>query len=170
MTYKWIGAILVIVSCGGWGVSIAWQQRARERLLRQLMQALSFMEWELQYRLTPLPELCRQAGRGSGGSLRQVFTSLADRLDSCAAPDVSGCMKTVLRDHGDLPVEIRRLLHQLGRTLGRFDLPGQLQGLAAVRSACKREEQKLSQDRDIRLRNCRTLGLCAGAALVILFA
>ena len=57
----------------------------------------------------------------------------------------------------------------LGTTLGRFDLPGQLRGLeAAIRSA----EEALRSIRDgaaDRRRSYQTLGLCAGAAVAILF-
>lgn len=170
MSYKWIGAILVVLGCGGWGCAMAAEQRRQERLLHQLIRAVSYMECELQYRLTPLPELCRQAGREVTGQLRTVFRALAEELDRRSAPEVTGCMKMVLRENRDMPGSIRRLLHQLGRTLGRFDLPGQLQGLEAVQTACQRERERLSENREMRLRNCQTLGFCAGAALVILFA
>lgn len=169
MTYKWIGAVLVVLGCGGCGISMALEQRRRERLLHQLVQAVEYMEWELQYRLTPLPELCRRAGREATGSLGQVFRELSSALDNCASPEVSGCMKEVLHSHRELPGSIRRLLGRLGHTLGRFDLPGQLQGLSSVQKACREEGRRLSENRAERMRNCQTLGLCAGAALVILF-
>lgn len=169
MTYKWIGAVLVILGCGGWGCSIAAEQRKQERLLHQLMQCLSFMECELQYRLTPLPELCRRAGMEAAGGLRQVFRELSLELDHCASPEVSDCMKSVLRQHRELPGSIRRLLNRLGHTLGRFDLPGQLQGLHSVQKACQEERKRLLENREERMRSCQTLAFCAGAALVILF-
>lgn len=170
MTYKWIGAILVMAGCGGWGFALAARQRQQERLLGQLEEILSLMSRELSYRLTPLPELCRQAGREAKGPISQIFTALATQLDSLAAPEVSGCMKKVLREHRDLPTDIRRLLYRLGRTLGRFDLPGQLEGLSVLQRECEQERRRAGENREERLRSIRTLGLCAGAALVILFA
>ena len=56
----------------------------------------------------------------------------------------------------------------LGRSLDRFDLAGQLKGIAATRSACRREVGALLENRDLRLRSYKTLGLCAGAALAVL--
>jgi len=169
MNLKWIGAALVIAGCGGFGCSIAAAYRAEQRMLRQLLRGLETMRWELQYRLTPLPELCRLAGKESGGKLGTVFRDLARELDRHAEPDAAGCMRLALRDAGLSP-GLRRLLMQLGRGLGRYDLSGQLQGLQAVERACRMEEEKLEKDRAVRLRSYRTLGLCAGAALVILFA
>ena len=78
MNYRWIGAVLVIAGCGGFGFSIAAGYKREESTLRQLIQALNTMEWELSYRLTPLPELCRQAGNEARGALREVFFKIAD--------------------------------------------------------------------------------------------
>lgn len=170
MTYKWIGAVLVLVSCGGFGFAIASGYRQEEQRLRQLLRALQYMECELQYHLTPLPDLCRQAGMETRGSVREVLNKLAGELENQVAPDVSSCMRAAIEDHQDFSRRFRRLMLQLGRTLGRFDLAGQIQGLQAVQASCIQEQKALEQNRDMRLRSYRTLGLCAGAALAILFA
>lgn len=170
MSSKWIGAVLVVFSCGGFGFGIAGGYRRRERLLRQLLGILETMESDLQYRLTPLPELARKAARDSGGVLRDVFLNLARELDWQSEPDASGCMRVAMDKCHDLPASLRRPLRQLGQTLGRFDLPGQLKGLKAVQDSCRRELMRLERNRDVRLRSYQTLGLCAGAALAILFA
>ena len=43
MSTKWMGAVFVLVSCGGFGAGIAGGYRRRERLLRQLMNVLENM-------------------------------------------------------------------------------------------------------------------------------
>ena len=63
MTYKWIGAILVVAGCGGFGFSLASAHRREIQLLRHLNICVQYMQCELKYRLTPLQDLCRQAGR-----------------------------------------------------------------------------------------------------------
>lgn len=169
MNFKWIGAIMVIMGCGGFGFSIAANYLQEERRIRLIIQAIQFMQCELQFHLTPLPELCRQAGGISGGAIREVFFNLASELESRKEPDAASCMATVLRRNQSLSGRCRRLLRQLGKTLGRFDLEGQLQGLQAVCTACLEAGEGLRKDRNTRLRSYRTLGLCAGAALAILF-
>lgn len=169
MNYKWIGAVLVIVGCSGFGFSMAASHRREERILRQILHVLQYMECELQYRLTSLPELCSGAGMETRGILRDVFMNLAAELDRQISPDVSSCMSAVLKNCREIPGRTRSILFALGRSLGRFDLPGQLRGLEAVRSACQLELNELEKNRDVRLRSYQTLGLCAGAALVILF-
>lgn len=168
MNYKWIGAIFIIFSCGGFGLGLARAHRREESTLRQLISALDLMECELQFRLTPLPELCRQAGLESQGCIRTVLLALSRELDAQIAPDVSSCMHAALSCVKDIPPKTGEALDRLGNSLGRFDLAGQLKGLEAVRGECRRTLEDLLCNKDQRLRSYQTLGFCAGAALAIL--
>ncbi len=164
---KWLGAILIVGGCGGFGCSLAAGVRREMRLLKALLSVLTHMECQLRYQLTPLPELCRSVP--ARGLLGKVMGSLARCLEEAMAPDVRTCMAWAIRKSGDVPPKVRRLLLELGDTLGRFDLAGQLTSLEAIRADCQRQLEALSNDQDLRLRSYTTLGLCAGAAAVILF-
>lgn len=169
MSFKWIGAFLVIAGCGGVGFTMAAACKREEWTLRILINALDFMSCELQFRLTPLPQLCRQAGKECRGVVGKVLTDLAEELENQIAPDADSCMYAALSHTDNLPKTAREALQLLGTSLGRFDLQGQLQGLEQVRSHCRRELDRLTRDRDQRVRSYQTLGVCAGAALAILF-
>lgn len=168
MGYKWIGAILIIASCSGCGFAIAAAKRREEKLLMQLLDSLQFIERELQYRLTPLPELCRMAAKESSGMISTVFINLFRELNWRKQPDAGSCMYAALQRSGELPPRVRRLLVQLGHTLGRFDLTGQLQGIQSVQQRCEDTLGNICKHRDERLRSYQTLGICAGAALAII--
>lgn len=170
MNYKWIGAILIISGCSGAGLSIANKYRKEETSLNQLMSVLQFMESELEYKLTPLPELCRSASRGARGSLREVIQNVSREMDRQSESDAESCMCAAIRKTGNIPRSLSNLLLQLGQTLGRFDLPGQLRGIQAVKVSCERELKRCEERREVRLRSYQTLGVCAGIALAILFA
>lgn len=169
MSYKWIGAIMVFLACGGFGFSLAASELREEAALRELTRILDFMECELQYRLTPLPELCRQASRESSGVMRKVFVALSERLDAHTSLDVAGCMCSAVADVAELPSVSKAMLVSLGNSMGRFDLVGQLKGLDCVRRECRTKLSTLAENKRSRLRSYQTLGLCAGAALAILF-
>lgn len=169
MTIKLIGALLVVLGCGGFGFCLAASQKREEKLLRQLISVLDYIGCELQYRLTPLPQLCRQAAVECSGTVNKLFTALATELDMQISPNAELCMKAALERVTDIPNDICDILRKLGHSLGRFDLPGQLTDLESIRNMCRSKLDKLCQNRDIRLRTYQTLGLCAGAALVILF-
>lgn len=166
---KWIGAMLILIGCGGFGFTLAASHRKAEDALRCLINALDYMECELQFHLTPLPQLCRQTASQCRGNVRMLFTQLAQELEDQIAPDVKSCMGAALARSGELPSQVRNALLEMGQTLGRFDLQGQLHGLEATRQLCRRELEQLTNNRDTRLRSYQTLGLCAGAALAILF-
>ena len=166
---KWIGALLVVFGCGGFGSMLVFNHKKTENTLRQLITALDFMECELRYRLTPLPQLCRQTAAERTGIVRVLFSNLAQELEDQVSPDVQCCMNAALVKTGELPSQVRQILKILGQTLGRFDIDGQLKGLNAARSECRRALEELTRDKDLRLRSYQTLGLCAGAALAILF-
>lgn len=169
MIIKWFGAALIVAGCGGFGMAMAVGVRREERQLTQLVRLLDFLEAELQYRLTPLPELCLLAAGEAESCLKTVFRELSAVLSNRVHPDVHSCMSDALQHCDALSGRLRRHLRYLGKSLGRFDLPGQLQGLRAVRCACEADIRALRSQKDVRLRCYQTLSLCAGAALVILF-
>lgn len=166
---KWFGAAIVFVICSYFGVSYANTYKREERNLRDLASILDYMECELQYRLTPLPDLCKQVSDDGNGAVRGVFRKLSAELGSQIAPDVSSCMRAAIGDAARLPAVTQKLLISLGQSMGRFDLTGQLKALEAARMECRRELDNLTQNKDVQLRSYQTLGICAGAALVILF-
>ena len=168
MEFKWIGAVLIVAGCGGFGLSLRVEHTRQEKSLRKLIGLLDYMACELQYRMTPLPELCIQVSREADGPLRQIFEKLSELLYSSTTPDVSEAMMRSLSAYSPLPDRTRDNLLLLGRSMGRFDLTGQLESLESVRTSCRRDLDGFTANRQVRLRNYQTLGLCAGAALAII--
>ena len=168
MHAKWIGALLIIFSCGYLGFFMAAQKRKSERMLLVLSRGISFMKCELKFHLTPLPDLCILAAQHTKGDIGYIFQQFAKELTNYKVTDVTECMDNVLFSSASIPQPVRKIFIELGEILGCFDLEGQLKGLDAVSESCDREIEALSTNRDVRLRSYQTLGLCAGAALVIL--
>ena len=159
----------MILSCSGFGFSIAASYRKECAILRQIAYMTNLMENELTYRMTPMPELCRKVGKPVGGMTGRVLEKLADELEHQICPDVSSCMQQILTSMDCVPRSAERIYRRLGHSLGQYDLPGQLQSLGEVRQNCTQILQRMDENREQRLRGYQTLGLCAGAALVILF-
>ena len=168
MNYKWIGAALIVLGCGGFGFLVAAASKREEKHLRELMEAIEFMIAELKYRMTPLPELISRAAEYTTGTLWQVFSALDRELVGQIAPNAEACMRAALSKTDAVPVLTGNMLRLFCRSLGKFDLNGQISGLTLVKEACKENLNKLSKDRTERLRSYRTLGICAGIALAIL--
>lgn len=169
MNYRIIGAIMVIAASSAMGFSVAAAQKREEAALKQLIRALEFMACELEYRMPPLPGLCAMTAMQVTGSVRLLFQQLQAQLDRQIDGDPSYCMTAALKQIPNLPEMAVRNLQLLGKSLGRFDLQGQLSGIMSVSELCKRDLQGLQSNQDVRFRTYRTLGICAGIALVILF-
>lgn len=167
MSIRILGALVVISGCGWFGFAMAGSHRARERLFRQMIRAAEYMACELEYRQTPLPQLCSNTSRVLDGELSDIFLHLAERLEERCYADVEACMDAVLEEK-ELSPAAKVLMMDLGRTLGQFDLNGQLRSLSTFRAGCEDALKELSRNRDNRLRSYQTLGLCTGAALAVL--
>lgn len=167
MNLKWIGIVVILLGCGGFGFRLAASSRQQVKELRELQSVLDLMVCELRYRLTPLPELCMMAARAGQGGVSKLFRSLHAELEGQISPDACCCMSAAL-SVSNLSQPTKQYLRDLGRSLGRFDLDGQLQEIHAIKENISHVLDKLTKDQDIRLRSYQTLGLCAGAALAIL--
>lgn len=168
MNLKWIGALLTLISCGSCGFLAAYAHRRQEESLFQLMGVLTNMAWELEYQLTPLPDLCEKAAGVSIGAIGNFFKQLSRELNGQASPNVAGCISIVLKKCDGIPKLTEKALKLLGESLGRYDCAGQLKGLESVREYCRQKLAELGYRREERLRSYRVLGICAGAALAIL--
>ena len=169
MTGKILGAVLIITGCGAFGYAQSVSYRKEEQLLRQFIAALDYMQCELQYRMTPLPELCRQTAAEGKGLISRFFGNLAEEMERQVQPCVSDCVVVAISGIGPIPNRLLESFHRFGNSLGRFDVAGQIKDLEFVRTNCRDEVNRMSENRDTRLRGYQTLGLCAGAALAIIF-
>ena len=169
MILKITGSVLIIFGCGFCGYTIGQNDRMKAKLLKQLIHILEFMQRELQYRMTPLPVLCRQASEAGNGPVQEFFLLLSEELEKQVSASVRDCVECILRKQSAdtcLPVQ---QLRRLGADLGKFDLYGQLQGLQSLIEECEEKWKMLTLGQESRLRNYQTLSLCAGAAIAILF-
>ena len=168
MNIRELGMVLIVGGCSSVGFSMGLAVRREVRLLQSLLRALSYMENQLRYTLTPLPELCRQTGEAASGPVGEVFRNLSRELEWQREPDVYSCTTEALNRSRRLTPAVHALFQDLGRSLGQFDLEGQLRQLRRIEEACTGALTQVSRDQDSRLRSYRTLGICAGAALAIL--
>lgn len=168
MYLKWFGAILIICACGGFALMMKFSHQKEVNLVKQVIRLLDFMECQLRYKMPALSELLRQCAQETNGVLQTLFIQIADKLDQQLYPDVKGCMNELLEENKMISPVAKECLQILSDVLGRFDLDGQLQGLQSVRQECKNKLQSITEQAQSHLRSYQMLGICGGAALVIL--
>lgn len=165
---RWIG-ILIIISCCGWfGCVMANIAKREVATLKKLITAIEIMICELQYHLTPLPELCRIISAQSSDCICRFFSTLAEELECQIAPDVDQCVKFTLQKCADVPNVTTKMLILLGESLGKYDLDGQISGLISVKDTCLKTLDPLLFHLTNKLKTYRTLGFCAGLTIAII--
>lgn len=169
MNIKWIGALLIVASCGAVGIKMSMAYIKQERQLDQLLTSMHYIKCELQYRLTPLSQVVYRCTEQTTGAIRGFYQNLQKELDMQDSPNAQYCMRSALAKSVDLFPSTVSVLRRLGETLGAFDLDGQLIGIEEASNFCRENIDTFKKNRRDRIRNYQTLGLCAGAALVILF-
>ena len=169
MSYKLVGSICVLAASGIFGVALAYHHLQSIKLMENLITILHDMECELRYRRTSLPQLCRQIGDQRSGKLSEVFLILSEEMDQQIKSDAYRCMLVALEKANVSDPHIYGALQELGNSFGRFDVDGQVRGLKRIREKCELDYKVLLEKKKNYLYSYQTLGLCAGAAIVILF-
>ena len=165
---KLIGLLFVILGCGYIGVLCGYSYRREEAALRQLGEHLQYMICQLRYQQTPLPELFSQLEAEASPPLQNFFAHVCNELRIRSSSNASGCLIRAVEASGNLPSQTRNCLLLLGRSLGRFDLAGQLRGTEAVYDRCMEKYEKMEKNHTVCIRSYMIFGLCAGAAIAVL--
>ena len=151
------------------GYLIGRKQRHHATLMREYIRAIDYITQELQYRRNSLVDMFDQASAFIGGIIGDFFHVLSIELEKQVAPNIQICIDAALSQTKEIPTSVSQGITLLRGTLGCFDLDGQISELEKVREECKIILQRYVSNQDVRIRNCQTLALCAGAAIIIVF-
>ncbi len=167
---KTAGILLVILGASGAGFAMALSVRRQAALLRQLLSALEQMKGEIAYQRTPLPELMRLLSVGSSGAAAAFFGRVAGDLHLRQEGSVYAIFKKELAavPAAAFPAQVRLVLLNLGKGLGKYDLESQLCSINLASQRLQSLLDALQADQRARMRSYCTLGVCAGLAIAIL--
>ena len=168
MNMRIMGAILLIIGSAGTGFAMTSAFRREVVVLRQMENLICDIYCDLEYRLTPLPQLlCEEASRFNG-VLRVFLLCVVKELEAQISPNIACCFEAALSKHPELPASVQRILQELGESLGRFNLQGQLRCLDNVKNSCKRILLSLENKQTGYTRSCQAYCLCVGVAVALL--
>lgn len=167
---KTAGIILVVLGASGAGFTMALGVRRQAAVLRQLLSALEQMKGEIAYQRTPLPELMRLLSVGSRGVAAVFFDRVAGDLHLRQEGSVYAIFKKELSamPEGAFTPQVRLVLLNLGKGLGKYDLESQLRSIDLAAERLQSLLDALQADQQSRMRSYCTLGVCAGLAIAIL--
>ncbi|MCI2106959.1 MAG: stage III sporulation protein AB [Intestinimonas sp.] len=167
---KLLGAFLLALGASGLGFGAAAQLRARVRALRSLTGALAQMERELSFRLTPTPQLFSQLAQQAQPPADLFFARCRDGLSELGDKTLSEVWREALAEESDLLLEPRtwQIMESLGSVLGRFDAEQQQQAIRGCVEELRLCLHQTEADSTRLGRVYSTLGMGAGALMVIL--
>lgn len=167
---KAAGAVCVLLGAAVLGRLAVGRLKERAGTLGQLIDALGYLEEELSFRLSPLPELLECLARQHTGPAGRFFAGCLEAMRASPQEGLRTSWQWAAETYlGILRAEERDVLLPLGNTLGRYDSEGQRQ---AIRQALARLEQLRTQAEEERGRLGKlysTVSLAAGALVVIVF-
>lgn len=169
MTVRILGACLIIIGCGACGYIVAATYKKETAALAELIDILVMMECELQYRCPPVGQILLDYAMRSNGILQSFCLTLSEELSSQIHPDVNACVSAALAKCKPLPKETTYFLRRMGETLGLFDLDGQLSQIQKIRLEAQQVLSQLEKNKWEKTKYYKTISLCGGAALAILF-
>ena len=102
MIIRIIGISFVMVGCFAISRSLIATHRRTENELRRLYNVLERMEYELQYRCLPLPELLEKTIPDCG-IIEEIIRFLLDELNGQVTPKVSTCVNIALGKVKNVP-------------------------------------------------------------------
>lgn len=167
---KMLGALLLMTGAAGLGFGAAAQLTARATALRALVAALNQMERELSFRLTPMPELLWRVAHQAEPPAALFFAQCHSKLAELGERSLSELWRQALEEEPDLLLnpEERQIMRTLGDVLGRFDAEEQRLALRTAAADLGRCLEQADRERSRMGRVYGTLGMGAGAMLVIL--
>lgn len=168
---KLLGAVMVLAAAtlAGW-----WQARrfaVRPIEIRQLILSLRRMETEIGYGFTPLPDALQRIGNQNREPLRSLFIEASEAMGPPRNWTSQDSLHYALKErwsYTSMKTQERDVLYQLAFTLGTSDRKDQHSHLEmAIRQLESEEAVALEEQRRYE-KMCRSLGLLAGAFIVIL--
>lgn len=169
MIIKLFGAILILLGCGLFGIMCASSYRKEIKTLGGFIDLINAVSCELQYKASKLQDVFAGLSDAMKSPISDFCRILSSEFESQVQPCVPECIYAALAKCQNIPRSTERHIVQMGLTLGRFDLDGQLSELNAVRKEAESALTELRSQQEMKTRNIKTLALCAGAAIVILF-
>ncbi len=171
MLTKLLGSILIITACSYLGYFFGKQYNARFEQIRKLRSSLKMLETEISYTMNPLPEALFKVGSRIKGPVRILYEHTSDLLIRNIGLPMDEVWRTGLyrlAEESSLKKEEMDVLEDFGLGLGGSDREGQLKNLLMVQEQLKIIESNAENDRNKYERMYKTLGVLAGAALVLI--
>lgn len=162
------GMIFIVLSAGSVGFQMASNLKKRCMLMQQILISLQVMKNEIVVCRTPLPRVFALMAASVQEPLSLVYSCIAKDMDRnrWVTPYEAVCTALL----GFSEATVGDVLLPLAQTLGKYDLDAQTIGIDKAVFDAQAILHTLEDERRLKSRTYRTLGICTGLAVAILLA
>lgn len=162
-----VGAVMIVLGAGSFGIAKAAQFYRRQRLLRSFLAALEILKCEIRYTLFPLPKLCRLTAERCERTSAEYLRKYAELLENGESRSTAARKAMEATNCAFTPSAGMAIL-ELFSALGRYDLAGEENLLQLTRQRLQAELERGEREKRPMAKGYALLGLCTGAAIAIL--
>jgi len=162
------GCIMLLASSTALGFGAANSMKERIKELDSMILSIRAMELELAARRTPLPELLKRAGHCASGRINLFYNLCESRLGKSEGVIFSEIWKAAA-ETVELHIKEQEtmLFLEVGNILGRYDAGSQCAALQTAREQFAGFAENAKEQYSRMGRVYSTLGIAAGALLMI---
>ncbi|WP_169713544.1 stage III sporulation protein SpoIIIAB [Paludifilum halophilum] len=168
---KLLGAALILLSTSIIGFRTAKSFADRPRQIRRLRTSLSLLETEIIYGSRRLDQVCEHIARREKKPIGILYQRCTEYLKGLDGVSTYECWKKAVDEvwpETAMKAPEREVLIDFGKTLGISNREDQLANLARVKSNLQVEENQAREEQTRYEKMCKSLGILAGALIVIL--
>lgn len=168
---KVLGACLIILATTWAGFHYAKGFAERPRQIRRLRSALQLLETEISYGVRPLVEACESISSRSEGGIRRIFQRARDNLCQLDGASTYECFRQAIESEWGstmMKQAERQVFLDLCKSLGISDRLDQIQQILLAKTNLEVEEQRAREEQIQYEKMYKTLGVLAGALIIIL--
>ncbi len=168
---KLAASVLIVFSGGVFGLIVAQSYGTRLEQLKTFRGALTMLETEITYGLTPLPDALMSVGYHIEGCVGRFFAEVGSLLNQDQGPSSGEAWEQslgLLQEEAAFTAGDTEILRQFGFSLGASDRENQIKNLKLIQEQLRNQESHAEKLRDNNQRMWRTLGFLAGLAVVFI--
>lgn len=168
---KLLGALFILLACSGLGMLAGERIAARPKQLQKLRSDLTWLEMDINYAATPLPEALSKLAHFSDEPVRLLWQGMWEALVSGEGLTAEEAWRRSL-EHFRLQAALHEsdlaVLRDFGAGLGTTNRQEQLKKFKLLQEQLAALQSQAEEARHKMERVYRTMGVLTGIALIIL--
>ncbi|SDX99866.1 stage III sporulation protein SpoIIIAB [Thermoactinomyces sp. DSM 45892] len=168
---KLLGACIILIGTTWAGFQHARTFAERPKQIRQVRSALQLLETEIGYGTRTLIDACQSIAARMDGFVQAIFQQAHQNLLQLDGASTYECFVQAIESNWGatcMKQSEKQVILDFCKTLGISDRQDQLQNLAVTKSNLEIEEHRAQEEQIQYEKMFKTLGILAGALLIIL--